>query len=87
MNDVMNLKIPVGVMYQEWMGLIDLVEDDTCCWLNKKITTKGWRLVQPDEALEMGFTELVEWSQPETDILVLVDDNYLVCLPKKGFPF
>ena len=34
------------------------------------------------QAKEMGFGELAEWSVPETDVLVLIDDNYLVCLHK-----
>ena len=85
MNKEMNLMISAGTMYQEWMGLIDLVEEDTSNWLNEMVSTKGWRIVEPSEALDMGFDELVEWSQSETDILVLVDENYLVCLPKKEF--
>jgi hypothetical protein len=39
--------------------------------------------VKPSEAESMGFDELVEWSLPETDVLVLIDDNFLVCIPKK----
>jgi hypothetical protein len=31
----------------------------------------------------MGFEELVDWSHPETDMLVLIGNEYLVCLPKK----
>jgi hypothetical protein len=30
----------------------------------------------------MGFGELAEWSVPETDALILIDDNFLVCLHK-----
>ncbi len=32
-----------------------------------------------------GFEELVNWSKPETDVLVLVGGNYLVCLNKNDF--
>jgi hypothetical protein len=42
--------------------------------------TKGWREVQTDEAKENGFVELAEWAMPETDVLILIDDRYLVCL-------
>ena len=31
----------------------------------------------------MGFEELVNWSKPEADVLVLVGDDYLVCLNKE----
>jgi hypothetical protein len=76
------LTIPVGGMYQEWSGLMDLVEKDTAKTLEQLANTKGWREVQVEEAKEMGFDELAEWSVPETDVLVLIDDNYLVCLHK-----
>lgn len=78
------LTIPTGGMYQEWMSLIDLVEEDTAKKLNEIATKDGWREVQPKEALNMGFKELVNWSKPETDVLVLVGDDYLVCLNKEA---
>ena len=77
-----NITIPAGGMYQEWSFLIDLVEDDTAKTLEQLANTKGWREVQAYEAKDMGFGELAEWSVPETDALVLIDDNYLVCLHK-----
>jgi len=76
------LTIPVGGMYQEWMSLIDLVEEDVAKKLSEKTTKDGWRKVQPSEAVDMGLEELVNWSKPETDVLVLVGDDYLVCLNK-----
>ena len=78
-----NLIIPSGGMFQEWMSLIDLVEEDTAKKLESVALQNGWREVQPKEALDMGFEELVNWSQPDTDTLVLIGDEYLVCLPKK----
>lgn len=79
------LTIPTGGMYQEWMSLIDLVEEDTAKKLNEIATKDGYREVQPKDALNMGFEELVNWSKPETDLLVLVGDDYLVCLNKNDF--
>lgn len=79
------LTIPIGGMYQEWMSLIDLVEEDTAKKLNEIAAKDGWREVQPKEALNMGFEELVNWSKSETDVLVLVGDDYLVCLNKNDF--
>lgn len=72
-------------MYQEWMSLIDLVDEDTSKKLNEIAAKEDWREVQPKEAIEMGFEELVNWSKPETDVLVLVGDCYLVCLNKNDF--
>ena len=80
--NVTNIKIPSGGMYQEWNSLMDLVEEETSKALEQLANTKGWREVQAVEAKEMGFGELAEWSVPETDTLVLIDDNYLVCLHK-----
>jgi len=77
-----NLKIVPGGMYQEWSCLIDLVDDETAKSLERLANLKGWREIQALEAKEMGFEELVEWSIPETDRLVLIDNNYLVCMHK-----
>ena len=80
-----HLSIPAGGMYEEWECLIDLVEEDTAKKLNEIAAKDGWHEVQPKEALDMGFKELVNWSKPETDVLVLVGDDYLVCLNKNNF--
>lgn len=80
-----SITIPAGGMYQEWSCLMDLVEEDTAKTLEQLANTKGWRDVQAGEAKDMGFGELAEWSVPETDALVLIDDNYLVCLHKGDF--
>ena len=61
---------------------MDLVKEDTAKTLEQLANTKGWREVQVEEANEMGFGKIAEWSVPETDVLVLIDDNYLVCLHK-----
>lgn len=80
-----NLKIPIGGMYQEWSCLMDLVEEDTAKTLELFTNTKGWREVQACEAKDMGFGELAEWSVSETDTLILIDENYLVCIHKGDF--
>ena len=80
-----SITIPAGGMYQEWSCLMDLVKEDTAKTLEQLANAKGWREVQADEAKDMGFGELEEWSVPETDALVLIDDNYLVCLHKGDF--
>ena len=79
-----SLTIPAGGMYQEWMNLIDLVGEDAAKKLNEIASKDGWREVHPKEAVDMGFEELVNWSKPETDVLVLVGDDYLVCLNKEA---
>ena len=79
------IKIPAGGMYEEWGCLMNLVEEDTAKWLEKMAHNKGWREVKPEEVAEMEFDELLEWSMPETDVLVLIGDQYLVCLNKNEF--
>lgn len=78
-----HLTIPSGGMFQEWMNLIDLVEEDTAKKLESMALENGWREIQPKEALDMGFEELVDWSRPDTDKLVPIGKEYLVCLSKK----
>ena len=80
-----SIKIPAGGMYEEWGCLIDLVEEDKAKWLEEMAQSKGWREVRPEEVADMYFDELVEWSVPETDVLVLIGDEYLVCLNKEEF--
>lgn len=80
-----NIAIPVGGMYQEWSRLMDLVEENIAKSLEQLAYTKGWREVKVNEANEMGFGELAEWSVSETDVLVLIDDKFLVCLHKSDF--
>lgn len=79
-----NITIPSGGMYQEWSHLIDLIEVDTAKKLERLANTKGWCKVKSSEAIDMGFGELSNWSMPETDELVLIDNNYLVCLHKEN---
>lgn len=79
------LSIPAGGMYEEWECLIDLVEEDTAKRLEKLAQSKGWREVKREEVAGMGFDELLDWSVPETDVLVLIGDEYLVCLNKRDF--
>lgn len=75
-----HLSIPIGGMYEEWGCLIDLVEEDTAKMLEMLAQTEGWREVKREEVADMGFDELLDWSVPKTDVLVLIGDNYLICL-------
>lgn len=79
------LYIPVGGMYEEWECLIDLVKEDTTIWLEDIAQRKGWREVKREEVANLGFDELLDWSVPESDVLVLIDDKYLVCLNKNDY--
>ena len=79
------IKIPAGGMYEEWGCLIDLVKEDTAKWLEEIAKSKGWREVKPKEVTDMEFNELLEWSIPETDVLILIGDKYLVCLNKEDY--
>lgn len=78
--DKIVLDIAKGGVYQQKHCLLDLVNEDMANALMQLAGTKGWREVQTDEAKENGFVELAEWAMPETDVLILIDDRYLVCL-------
>lgn len=69
-------------MYEERDCLIDLLEEDTAKWLENLANSKGWCEVKREEVANMGFNELLDWSEPETDILVFIGNKYLVCLNK-----
>lgn len=56
------LIIQTGEMYQEWINLIGLVEEDTANILNGIAAKDGWCEFQPKEALNMGFEGLVNLS-------------------------
>ena len=40
--------------------------------------------INSQEAKRMGFEELARWVMPEKDMLYLIDNYILVCLPKGG---
>jgi len=80
-----HLSIPAGGMYEEWGCLIDLVEEDTAKRLEILAQNEGWREVKREEVADMRFDELLDWSVPETDVLVLIGDNYLICLNKNDY--
>lgn len=80
-----HLSIPAGGMYEEWGCLIGLVEEDTAKRLEILAKNEGWREVKREEVADMGFDELLDWSVPETDVLVLIGDNYLICLNKNDY--
>ncbi len=80
-----HLSIPTGGMYEEWGCLIDLVEEDTAKMLEMLAQTEGWREVKREEVADMGFDELLDWSVPKTDVLVLIGDNYLICLNRNHY--
>lgn len=72
-------------MYEECEHLIGLVEEDTAKRLGGLAQSKGWLEVKREEVLDMGFNELLAWSVPETDMLVLIGEEYLVCLNKNNY--
>lgn len=72
-------------MYEEWDCLMNLAEEDTAKWLEGMAQNKGWREVNRDEVANMGFDELLDWSVPQTDVLVLIGNEYLVCLNKEEY--
>ena len=80
----MDLKIREGYCYQVINNLLDVTTPFTAGILMNLASSKGAVEVSQENAENRGFGELVKWSEPETDTLVLIDDNYLVCMPKSN---
>ena len=74
----MRLNIEIGTPYQYIDGLFDSSEQQTTNLLQLWADTGRFREVSMHEAVDLGFGELVEWSQPDADALFLIDDFVLV---------
>jgi hypothetical protein len=80
----MELKIEKGFCYQVLNRLLDVTTVSSANMLEKLAITKGAYEISKDDALEKGFDELANWSMPEYDRLFVINQNILVCLPKRG---
>ena len=68
----------MGTPYQYIDGLFESSEQQATDLLQLWADTGGFREITSDEAVDLGFGELAEWSQPEADALFLIDDVVLV---------
>ena len=80
----MKLRIKEGYCYQVIDKLLNKMTPSTANKLSKLASSKWVFEISKEDALKRGFEELVNWSKPE-DFLVLVGDDYLVCLNKNDF--
>ena len=83
----MVLKIEEGYCYQVIDRLLDVTTPSRARMLSKLATTKGAVKITKEDAIERGFDELANWSMPEHDLLYVIDDYILVCIPKDGGPY
>lgn len=83
----MNLRINEGYCYQVIDRLLDVTTPSTAKILKKLASTKGAVEISKEDAIERGFDELANWSMPEHDLLYVIDDYILVCIPKGGGPY
>lgn len=74
----MRLQIEMGTPYQYVDGLFESSEQQATDLLQLWADTGRFREVSCDEAEDLGFGELAEWSQPDADALFLIDDVVLV---------
>ena len=81
----MKLQISEGNPYQYIDGLFEVANEQSANLLQLWADTKGFYEVSQDEARGMGFSELAEWSKPESDLLYCIDDVVLICLNKNSF--
>ena len=83
----MEIKIGEGYCYQVIDRLLDVTTPATAKMLKKLASTKGAVEISKEDAIERGFVELANWSMPEHDLLYVIDDYILVCIPKNGGPY
>ena len=74
----MRPQIEMGTPYQFIDGLSESSEQQATDLLQLWANTGRFREVSRDEAVDLGFGELAEWSQPDNDVLFLIDDVVLV---------
>lgn len=76
------------VAWQKWGGLIEISHDATlpnCPDISNVVDKcEVFDVVSRDEMLRTPFHDLTEWST-EDDVLVLGDDNILLCIPAPEF--
>ena len=74
----MRLQIEMGTPYQYVGGLFESSEQQATDLLQLWADVGRFHEVSRDEAEDLGFGELAEWSQPDADALFLIDDVVLV---------
>jgi len=79
----MDLIIKERYCYQVINNLLNITTPSTANMLTKLAALKGAIKISKEEALDRGFEELANWSMPESDLLYLINDSILVCLPIK----
>lgn len=81
----MKLQIELGTPYQYVDGLFESSEQQVTDLLQLWADTGRFREVSRDEAVDLGYGELAEWSQLDTDALFLIDDVVLVAQTRQSF--
>ena len=79
----MNITINEGYCYQVINRLLDVTSRRKADMLMKMAQSKSVEELDSQEASRRGFDELAEWAVPETDMLYLIDDYILVCIPNR----
>lgn len=83
----MELNICEGYCYQVIDRLLEVTTLSTAKMLKKLASTKGGIEISKEDAIGRGFDGLANWSIPEHDLLYIIDDFILICIPKDGGPY
>lgn len=83
----MGIGIGKGYCYQVIDRLLDVTTPTTAKMLKKLASTKSVVEISKEDTIERGFVELANWSMPEHDLLYVIDDYILVCIPQNGGPY
>ncbi len=80
----MRPQIEIGTPYQLVDGLLESTDQQTTDLLQLWANTGRFKKVIRADAIDMGFEELGEWSNAETDVLFLIDEAVLVAQNRKS---
>ena len=79
----MVIGIEEGYCYQVLNRLLDVTTATKANMLMKIAKNSSVEELDVQEAYQRGFDELADWTIPETDLLYLIDNLILVCLPRE----
>ncbi len=81
----MKFQIERGTPYQIINSLFESANQQTADLLQIWADLGECRIVSRDESIDLGFEELGNWSNPQTDVLFLLDDSVLIAINRQCF--
>jgi hypothetical protein len=84
-ENLMSLIDSKALVYQYTDELLNVAEKENIAELSGQLTSANEiKTVHKEELQDHDFDELVDWSN-DNDILILVNQSLLICIPKVDF--